>query len=346
MICCQEAYFCRALGVQTRTFSLKEMPVAYKMMTMIPILKTPFGELHQADCLDVMRTLKSESVDLAFADPPFNLGKKYSSNIDDAKAEHKYLEWCQLWLDEMVRLLKPGGSLFLWNLPKWNLSLGAYLSETMTFRHWITVDIKYSLPIPSRLYPSHYALLYFVKGRKPAIFHPDRLPVPCCRHCGGELRDYGGYKDKMNPKGVNLSDVWTDIPPVRHAKYKKRAANGLALKLMDRIVTMASDPGSLVLDPFGGSGTTYIAAELTGRRWVGAELDCSAILERFGAMEGDVHHLKEIQTNKNTLFTQADLKRRRKAGNPLSRQYRVLSTDPDCVCPEPEIPESDLFATL
>ena len=60
----------------------------------------------------------------------------------------------------------------------------------------------------------------------------------------------------MNPKGVNLSDVWTDIPPVRHAKYKKRDTNALALKLMDRIVSMASDPESLVLDPFGGSGTT------------------------------------------------------------------------------------------
>ena len=85
------------------------------------------------------------------------------------------------------------------------------------------IDIKYSLPIQKRLYPSHYALLYFIKGDKPAIFHPDRQPVSCCRHCGGELRDYGGYKDKMNPKGVNLSDVWTDIPPVRHAKYKTTA---------------------------------------------------------------------------------------------------------------------------
>jgi site-specific DNA-methyltransferase (adenine-specific) len=60
----------------------------------------------------------------------------------------------------------------------------------------------------------------------------------------------------MNPAGVNLTDVWYDIPPVRHSKYKKRAANELSLKLMDRVVALASDPGSLVLDPFGGSGTT------------------------------------------------------------------------------------------
>lgn len=316
------------------------------MMTMIPILETPHGRLYQSDCIRMMQALEAESVDLAFADPPFNLGKKYSSKIDDSKADHEYLDWCRSWIDEMIRVLKPGGSLFLWNLPKWNLPLGSYVGEKLTFRHWIAVDIKYSLPIASRLYPSHYSLLYFVKGKKPAIFHPDRLPVPCCRHCGGELRDYGGYKDKMNPRGVNLSDVWTDIPPVRHAKYKKRDANGLALKLMDRIVTMASDPGSVVLDPFGGSGTTYVAAELTGRRWIGSELDCSAILERFEAIDADADHLVEIHGNKNVLFTSTDLGRRRKAGKPLSRNYRIEHDTPLCACPEPEDEQADFFAVM
>ena len=314
------------------------------MVTMIPILETPLGRLHQADCLSVLATLESESIDLAFADPPFNLGKQYSSRIDDAKASHEYLEWCQGWLDAMVRVLKPGGSLFLWNLPKWSLPLGAFLGERLTFRHWIAVDIKYSLPIGGRLYPSHYALLYFIKGKRPAIFHPDRIPVPCCRHCGGELRDYGGYKDKMNPKGVNLADVWTDIPPVRHAKYKKRDANGLSLKLMDRIVAMASDPGSLIFDPFGGSGTTYVAAELTGRRWIGSELDCSSIIERFDALEADSAHLLEIQRDKNTLFRRSDLERRRKVGKPLSGNYRLAEiVGAECVCDSSSREQGDLF---
>lgn len=305
------------------------------MMTMVPILKTPNGALYEADCMRMMSTLESETVDLAFADPPFNLGKDYASKIDDALEGTEYVEWCKGWINEMIRLLKPGGSLFLWNLPKWNLPLGAYVGEKLTFRHWITVDIKYSLPIAGRLYPSHYSLLYFVKGKKPTIFHPDRLPVPCCRHCGGELRDYGGYKDKMNPMGVSLTDVWTDIPPVRHAKYKKRKANALALKLMDRIVTMASDPGSLVLDPFGGSGTTYVAAELNGRRWVGSELHCNDILERFTNIHDDVAHLSQIHGNKNVLFTKADVKRRIKSGHPLSKNYRIEhDANPSCICPE------------
>jgi site-specific DNA-methyltransferase (adenine-specific) len=314
------------------------------MMTMIPILQTPLGQLFQSDCVSALHTLEPETVDLAFADPPFNLGKQYSSNINDAMASHEYLEWCQTWLEGMIRVLRPGGSLFLWNLPKWNLPLGTFLGERLTFRHWIAVDIKYSLPINGRLYPSHYSLLYFVKGDKTAIFHPDRLPVPCCRHCGGELRDYGGYKDKMNPKGVNLADVWTDIPPVRHAKYKKRDANALSLKLMDRIVAMASDPGSLVLDPFGGSGTTFVAAELTGRRWVGSELDCTAIMQRFDALNADRDHLAQIHANKNTLFTRADLEKRRKAGKPLSNNYRLAEIAGACICEVPTQEQPDLFS--
>ncbi len=321
---------------------LQEARPNARMRTMIPILETSLGKLFEGDCEAVLQSLAADSVDLAFADPPFNLGKKYSSNIDDDRADHEYLDWCYRWIDETVRVLKPGGSLFLWNIPKWNLPIGAYLQGKLTFRHWITVDIKYSLPIQNRLYPSHYSLLYFIKGDKPAIFHPDRLPVPCCRHCGGELRDYGGYKDKMNPRGVSLTDVWTDIPPVRHAKYKKREANALALKLLDRVITMASDPGSMVLDPFGGSGTTYVAAELTGRNWLGAELDCASILKRFESLESDREHLQQIQTNKNVLFMKSDLERRSKAGNPISSKYR-LDVDPACQCPEPVGNQSDLF---
>ena len=312
------------------------------MMTMIPIFTTDLGLLYEGDCMPVMAQVASETVDLAFADPPFNLGKQYTSKIDDALAESDYVPWCENWLDQMIRLLKPGGSLFLYNLPKWNLPLGAHLSKRLTFRHWITVDMKYSLPIQGRLYPSHYSLLYFVKGPKPTIFHPDRTPIQCCRHCGGEIRDYGGYKDKMNPKGVSLTDVWSDIPPVRHAKYKKRSANALPLKLMDRIVSMASDPGSLVLDPFGGSGTTYVAAELLGRKWIGMELECESIQERFSSLSGDREHLAEIQIGKNALFTPADIAKRARAGRPLSKNYRI-EAEQDCECEPSVSPQTTLF---
>jgi site-specific DNA-methyltransferase (adenine-specific) len=79
----------------------------------------------------------------------------------------------------------------------------------------------------------------------------------------------------MNPLGVNLKDVWTDIPPVRHRKFKSkdRKANALSTKILDRVIEISTTPGDLVLDPFGGSGTTYVVCERKQRRWLGIEID-------------------------------------------------------------------------
>lgn len=288
--------------------------------------KTRLGKLYRGDCLQLLGTMKSDSVDLVFADPPFNLSKMYPSEINDNMKTERYLHWCQEWIYECIRVLKPGGALFLWNLPKWNASLTGFLESYLTFKHWISVDIKYSLPIPGRLYPSHYALLYYVKGEKAKTFHPDRLPMQVCPKCFADLKDYGGYKDKMNPAGVNLSDVWIDIPPVRHAKYKRReGANELSLKLMDRIIEMASDVGDVVFDPFGGGGTTYMAAELKKRKWIGCEIGpVDAIVERFDLIDSEREILKSYREKLNKLFPDEVKHNRERRGLWTSESVREI----------------------
>lgn len=279
-------------------------------------LKTEFGHLYNGDCLSLLPHIDDDSIDLIFADPPFNLKKLYPSKMnDDLKAE-QYLQWCESWSAECARILKPGGSLFIWNLPKWNIPLAAYLDDRLTFRHWIAVDLKFSLPIPGRLYPSHYSMIYYCKGEKPKTFHPDRLPMEICPHCMGDLRDYGGYKNKMNPRGVNMTDVWFDIPPVRHAKYKKRkTANELSIRLMDRIIEMASDENDLVFDPFGGAGTTYVVSKIKKRRWIGIELGpLDDIVDRLQDIEEESQHLSNIRRDYNQLFTDRSMRKRRLNG--------------------------------
>jgi site-specific DNA-methyltransferase (adenine-specific) len=248
---------------------------------MKPIFETELGRLYHGDCLEIL-TAVNEPVDLVFADPPFNLGKHYGNGLSDSLASDQYLRWCERWITECIRLLSPGGAFFLFNLPRWNVELGHCLGHAgLQFRHWIAIDIKYSLPIPGRLYPSHYSLLYYTKG-KPRVFDRPRVPVPICRHCGGDIKDYGGHRSKLNPAGLNLTDVWADIPPVRHYSTKRRAANELSPRLLRRVLSIASLPGDLVLDPFGGSGTTYIAAEEMERRWLGIEVgDCDPIVLRL-----------------------------------------------------------------
>jgi site-specific DNA-methyltransferase (adenine-specific) len=263
-----------------------------------------FGQLYQGDCISLLNSIEDETFDVVFADPPFNLNKLYPSGMDDNISHLEYIDWCQKWIDGCIRTLKPGGSLFLWNIPKWNTYFSEYLNQRLNFRHWIATDVKFSLPIQSKLYPSHYSLLYYIKGEKPKTYHADRLPMETCPKCYGDIKDYGGYKDKMNPKGVNMSDVWYDIPPVRHAKYKGRSgANELSIKLLDRVIEMSSDPGDHIFDPFGGSGTTYIVAEMKKRKWTGVELGpIDDITKRFANIQNETEYLEKLRKGYNKLF--------------------------------------------
>lgn len=281
-----------------------------------PDFSTTVGSLYKMDCVDFLRKIDDCSIDLVFADPPFNLNKFYSSKINDNLAPSEYMRWCESWLVECSRVLKNGGALFVWNLPKWNFVLAKIANNYLTFRSWIAAEIAYSLPIARRLYPGHYSLLYFIKGKKPKTFHPDRLKMKICPKCMQDLKDYGGYKSKMNPRGINLSDVWTDIYPVRHKKYKNRnGVNELPLKLLDRVIEMSSDPGDVVLDPFGGSGTTFIAAELKNRRWIGSEIGhIEDIVERFGKIDEEKVLLEKIRNDYNALFSEEDIRERKRLG--------------------------------
>ena len=263
-----------------------------------PYYRSPCGVLFEGDCIDILKSIRDETVDMVFADPPFNLGKLYGKKVNDSRGEQEYLQWCFRWIDECVRILKPGGAFFLYNIPKWNVLLGNYMQvdKELMFRHWIAVSIKLSLPIPKRLYPAHYSLLYYTKG-KPKTFRKIRTPIELCRHCGKEIKDYGGHRKAMNPKGVNLTDVWVDVPPVRHNKFKskKRTANALSTKLLDRVVEVSTCPGDVVVDPFGGSGTTYDVCERKQRHWVGMDLvSADVIVERLAT--------SELHAHKNTDF--------------------------------------------
>lgn len=280
-----------------------------------PYYESCYGTLYNGDCIRVLNNIPDGSVDLVFADPPFNLGKTYDPGVEDSLTISNYLNWTFEWVDECVRILKPGGRIFVYNLPKWCVYIAEHLSEQLTFFDWIAVDMKFSLPIQNRLYPAHYALVSFIKGVKANTYNNQRVPMQICRHCGGEIKDYGGYKAKMNPEGINVSDVWNDIYPVRHKSSKNRKFNELSVKLLDRIISMSTNEGDIVFDPFGGSGTTYAVAQLLNRKWIGCELgDCEIIKQRLLHPERDKAQLQKVYEEKGCLFTSEATEIRKKNG--------------------------------
>lgn len=292
-----------------------------------PVFATKLGQLFQGDCLHLLKAMSAESVDMVFADPPFNLGKEYGKGISDERMGDEYLLWSESWLRESVRVLRPGGSIFVFNLPRWLINYGSVLDAAgMEFRHWIAMRMPKAFPRGKRLSPAHYGCLYYTKG-EPTTFNKVYTPIQTCRHCHREIRDYGGHRKALNERGINLMDVidapndvwtdapdalvgarswtelddlWEDIPPVRHSKYKTRGANELAPLMLERLIGVATNKGDLVLDPFGGSGTTFYAAERLERRWIGTELgDTSAAVRRLT----DLRKGKDVRWEKSRGFS-------------------------------------------
>jgi site-specific DNA-methyltransferase (adenine-specific) len=223
------------------------------------------------DCLEVIKNIPDNSVDITFADPPFNLKKKYNGYKDN-KEFNIYLAWCKQWIYEMVRITKPTGSIFVHNIPKWLTYYSSFLNEIAYFKHWIAWDAP-SAPMGKTLQPSHYGILYYVKDLKKSKFYEIRYPHKRCRKCGYLLKDYGGKKASLHSFGPLVSDVWTDIHRIKHNKYRDEHPCQLPIHLLERIILMSTDETDIVFDPFVGTGTTVLAAKRLGRRFIGIDID-------------------------------------------------------------------------
>lgn len=229
------------------------------------------NKIIKGDCIELFKLIPDESIDVTFADPPFNLKKKYNSHKDSLIIQD-YLDWCEKWITEIVRVTKPTGSIFLHNIPKWLIYYSSILNKITDFKHWICWDAP-TMPMGKTLQPSHYGILYYAKNTKKNKFYEIRYPHKRCRKCNYLQKDYGGKKAALHPFGPLVSDVWTDIHRVKHNKYRDDHPCQLPIHLLERVILMSTDEGDIVFDPFSGTGTTAIAARRLGRNYLGFELD-------------------------------------------------------------------------
>ncbi len=257
-------------------FPLKKDYVEQPRQSVTPTIdqNNLYDVIHHGDAIEVLKQYPDASIDLAFADPPYNLDKDYTV-YDDGRADQKYISWCNDWLAEYVRVLKPTGALFVLNLPRWSLYHAEFLNQHLYFQNWIVWD---ALSEPrGKIMPAHYALLFYTKQPSDFTFNyasvsPVNARHYCLRASCIKRRKKAGDDDQSA-----LNDIWWDIHRIKHRRDRDYHPCQLPELLMERIIELATNPGDVVLDAFGGTGTTPIVAAKLGRRYVAIDLDINYV---------------------------------------------------------------------
>jgi site-specific DNA-methyltransferase (adenine-specific) len=263
--------------------------------------------VHNEDCIAGLAKLAAGSVDLAFADPPFNIGYDYDV-YQDALESERYLEWTRQWTAGVVRALKPTGTFWLAIGDEYAAELKVMLQKEhgLMCRNWVVWYYTFGVHCKYKFSRSHVHLFYMVKDRAAFTFHDDDpdVRVPSARQLVygdkranpvGRLPDdtwiLGGKEKRANPVGRLPDDTWIlrpqDLPegfradadtwyfPRVCGTFKERTGwHGCQMpeQLLGRIIRACSDENELVLDPFTGSGTTLATAKKLRRKFLGFEL--------------------------------------------------------------------------
>lgn len=224
------------------------------------------------DCIRTMEELvkiyPDGIFDLSFADPPYNLSKNYTE-YDDKKSDLEYINWCNKWLELMVKLTKKDWNIVILNIPKWSLEHALELNKHAYLHNWIVWD---ALSVPNwKLLPAHYSLLRYSKSQKKCKYNnlgTVDSPEYCLRSNCIKKRKEEWFDNK-----IPISDIWADIYRIKHKRDRDNHPCQLPDKLMNRIINMFSSPGDLIFDPFCWAWTTAIAALRNNRKYYTIELD-------------------------------------------------------------------------
>jgi site-specific DNA-methyltransferase (adenine-specific) len=244
-------------------------------------------------------------VDLAFADPPFNIGYDYDV-YDDRSDADQYLDWTRQWGRAVERVLSPTGTFWLAIGDEYAAELKLIFQKELGFtcRSWVVWYYTFGVNCTKKFSRSHVHLFHFVKDAKRFTFNglDPAVRVPSARQLV--------YADSRgNPAGRLPDDTWIlrpqDVPDgfrpdedtwffsrVCGTFKERRGWHGCQMpeQLLGRIIRVSSNPGDLVLDPFAGSGTTLVVAKKLGRRWIGFELSANyaeRVQARLKAARGD-----------------------------------------------------------
>ncbi len=230
--------------------------------------------IYQGSCLEVLPRIADSSVDLIFADPPYNIGKTFGEFRDRWPSDEAYAEWCYEWLALCLRKLKETGGLYVMTSTQAMPFLDLWLRKHCTVLSRIVWHYDSSGVQARKYFGSMYEpILFCVKNADSYTFNATEIEVEARTGAVRRLIDYR----KPTPTPYNTTKVPGNVwyfPRVRYrmAEYEEHPTQKPEA-LLERIIKASSKPGDLVLDPFSGTFTTCAVAQRLERRSIGIELD-------------------------------------------------------------------------
>lgn len=231
-------------------------------------------QIYLEDCIEGMEKIPAESVDLVIADPPYNLSKDFGV-WKEAEKRDEWLPWSKQWIDQAVRILRPGGSIFVYGIHNHMCWIQCYLFEVgMNYRRQIIWHYENGFAGYKKNLAAHYEpLLWFSKG-KDYTYHVIREPYKSQDRLKYKINK-NGKTWQPHPDGRMAGDVWR-FPTLAGRRFRDEKVDHPTqkpLSISNRIVRYFSNEGDLVVVPFAGSGTECLAARINKRKYVGFELN-------------------------------------------------------------------------
>jgi site-specific DNA-methyltransferase (adenine-specific) len=239
------------------------------------------GRLYLGDSLAWLKDLGSETVDLIFADPPYNIKK---ADWDNFESNDHYVAWSRDWLEQAARVLKKNGTLYVCGFSEILADVKVAAMPFFKGCRWIIWHYKNKANLGGDWGRSHESIVHFRKS-KDFTFNIDAVRIPYGAHTlkypshpQAETSNFGKngngkHRENWipNPKGAKPKDVM-DIPTTCNGMGEKTPhPTQKPEELLRKLVLASSNPGDLVADPFSGSGTTSVVAGQLGRRWLACD---------------------------------------------------------------------------
>jgi site-specific DNA-methyltransferase (adenine-specific) len=270
------------------TTALLEFGSVGQILPISPDEKTPQphyqhlnGQLFLGDSLKWLVSLESESIDLVFADPPYNIKK---ADWDDFESQEVYIAWSLRWVTEAARILKPSGSLYICGFSEILADLKHPASRYFHSCRWLIWSYRNKANLGQDWGRSHESILHLRKSSEFSL-RLDAVRIPYGNHTlkyplhpQAETSNFGHGKPREDdwfphPLGAKPKDVF-EIPTTCNGMGEKTPhPTQKPEELLRKLILAASDEGQTVIDPFSGSGTTLVVAEQLKRCWLGCDLN-------------------------------------------------------------------------